>query len=74
MSQTLISFDPSLTVIERPPCPNCSGPMMFTGIASGPAGFDLRTFECVMCDYSEEVAVKTNMMGWINSSELRPPN
>jgi hypothetical protein len=48
--------------------------MMFTGIASGPAGFDLRTFECVLCDYTEEVAVKTNMMGWINSSELRPPN
>ena len=37
-------------------------------------GFDLRTFECVMCDYTEEVAVKTNMMGWINCRELRPPN
>jgi hypothetical protein len=45
--------------------------MMFTGIASGPAGFDLRTFECVLCDYTEEVAVKTNMMGWINSSEFK---
>ncbi|MEA2898863.1 MAG: hypothetical protein QOJ84_4478, partial [Bradyrhizobium sp.] len=22
----------------------------------------------------EDVAVKTNMMGWINSRELRPPN
>jgi hypothetical protein len=74
MSQTLISFDPSLAVIERPPCPNCKGPLMFTGIASGPAGFDLRTFQCVMCNYSEEIAVKTNMMGWINSRELRPPN
>jgi hypothetical protein len=74
MSRTLISFDPSLTVIERPPCPNCRGSMMFTGIASGPAGFDLRTFECVLCDYTEEVAVKTNMTGRIYSSELRPPN
>jgi hypothetical protein len=74
MSQTLTWFDPSLTVIERPACPNCHEPIMFTGIASGPAGFDLRTFECVMCNYTEEVAVPTNMMGWINSSELRPPN
>ena len=74
MSQTLTWFDPSLAVIERPACPNCHGPMMFTGIASGPAGFDLRTFECVMCNYAEDVPVKTNMMGWINSSELRPPN
>jgi hypothetical protein len=73
MSQTRISFDPSLTVIERPPCPNCRGPMMFTGIASGLAGFDVRTFECVMCNYSK-VAVDTHMMGWINSRELRPPD
>jgi hypothetical protein len=74
MSQTLVSFDPNLTVIERPPCLNCRGPMMFTDIASGPAGFDVRTFECVMCNYSEKVAVRINMMGWINSRELRPPN
>jgi hypothetical protein len=73
MSQALVSFDPGLAVIERPPCPNCHGPMMFTGIASGPPGFDVRTFECVMCNYAEEVAVKTKIMGWINSSELRPP-
>jgi hypothetical protein len=74
MPQTLISLDPSITAIERPPCPKCHGPMMFTGIASGPAGYDLRTFECVMCDYTERVAVETNMMAWINSSGLRPPN
>jgi hypothetical protein len=72
MPQSLISFDPSLTVIERPPCPKCHGPMMFTGI--GVAGFGLRIFECVMCDYAEKVPVRTNMMGWINSRELRPPH
>jgi hypothetical protein len=47
--------------------------MMFTAIASGPAGVDARTFECVSCDYLEKVAVETDLMGWINSRWLRPP-
>jgi hypothetical protein len=72
MPQTLIALDPSITAIERPSCPKCHGPM-FTGIASGPADYDSRTFECVMCPYIEKIAVETNMMGWINSSGLRRP-
>jgi hypothetical protein len=75
MSQTLTCFDPVVAVTVHPACPNCRGSMMATGIASGPAGFELRSFECLMCDYAEEtVPVKTNMMGWINSRELRSPN
>jgi hypothetical protein len=35
--------DPGLTDVERPPCPKCHGPMAFTGIVSGPNGFDIRT-------------------------------
>jgi len=45
-----ISLDPSLTSKQRPPCAKCDGQMMFTPIASGPAGVDARTFECVSCD------------------------
>ena len=63
-------IDPSL---KRPLCPKCRGSMMFTYIPSGPAGFDLRTFECVMCSNIEKVDIETKMMGWINSSGLRPP-
>ena len=68
-----ISLDPSLTSKQRPPCTKCDGQMMFTAIASGPAGVDARTFECVSCDYLEKVAVETDLMGWINSRWLRPP-
>ncbi|MEA2882736.1 MAG: hypothetical protein QOH32_1992 [Bradyrhizobium sp.] len=75
MSQTLTWFDPVVAGTVRPACPNCRGSMMFTGIASGPASFDLPSFECLVCDDAEETfPVKTNMMGWINSRELRPPN
>ena len=47
--------DPGLTDIERPPCPKCHGPMAFTGIMSGPNGFDIRTFECALCNSAEKV-------------------
>jgi hypothetical protein len=54
MSQTVTWFDPGLAGIERPPGLNCKGPVMFTGIASGTVGDDLRNFECVMCDDAED--------------------
>jgi len=47
--------------------------MMFTAMISGRPGFDIRTFECIACEYVEKVATGTSMMGWINSRELRPP-
>jgi hypothetical protein len=46
---------------------------MFTGMEWGPPGFDIRTFECMACDYVEKVTTGTKMMGWINSKGLRPP-
>jgi hypothetical protein len=48
--------------------------MMFKGTVMGPRGFDIRTFECIVCDYAETVMIGTNITGWINSRELRPPS
>jgi hypothetical protein len=45
--------------IERPPCPKCHGPMMFTGLLSGPDGLEVRAFECSLCNCSEKVTVET---------------
>ena len=59
--------------MERPPCTKCDEQMMFSVMISGPPGFDIRTFKCIACDHIEKVVVRTNMMNWINSSELRPP-
>jgi hypothetical protein len=73
MAHTDFSLDDRLAAIERPPCPKCDGQMLFTGMVLGPPGFDLRSFECIACKYAENVLVGTNMMGWINSSGLRPP-
>jgi hypothetical protein len=73
MPRDNISLDPSLTARERPPCAKCEGQMIFTGMISGPAGFDIRTFECIACDFVERVATGKNMMAWINSGGLRPP-
>jgi hypothetical protein len=75
MLQSFTWFDPVRGVTVRPACPICRGSMTFTGNASGPAGFELRSFKYLVCDDAEEaVPVKTNVMGWINSRELRPPN
>ena len=73
MAHTDFSLDDGLAAIERPPCPKCDGQMLFTGMVVGPRGFDIRSFECIACNYAEKVLVWTNMMGWINSSGLRPP-
>jgi hypothetical protein len=73
MTRADFSLDYSLAAIELPPCPKCDGQMLFTGMVVGPPGFDIRSFECIACNYAEKVLVWTNMMGWINSSGLRPP-
>jgi hypothetical protein len=74
MPHTDISFDPSLTAKERPPCTKCDGQMMFTRVVTGPLGFDVRTFECIACDFLETVVTGPKMMGWMNSRGLRPPS
>jgi hypothetical protein len=47
--------------------------MTFTGMASGPPGFDIRTFECRACNHVEKIAIGATTLGWINSRGLRPP-
>jgi hypothetical protein len=68
MPYTDVPPDPSLNSIVRPPCAKCDGQMIFTGIISGPVGVDVRTFECVSCNYLEKVAIETDQMGWIRFS------
>jgi hypothetical protein len=58
MPQALIA-DSGLSEIERPPCPKCHGPMIFTGTVLGSDGFDIRSFECTLCNCTEKVAVET---------------
>jgi hypothetical protein len=41
------------------PCPKCHGPMMFTGLVSGPNGLDVRTYECSLCNCTEKATVET---------------
>jgi hypothetical protein len=68
---------PSLWVIERPRCPNCETRMMLARIVPGPSGFDLRTFECGICEHvlNETIApdpMKSSLSGWLDG-ELRAP-
>jgi hypothetical protein len=58
MSQNALSLDPNFTVLERPPCPKCHGPMTLSDVTSGSAG-DMCTFECVICNLTEKVTVET---------------
>ena len=58
MSQNALSLDPNFTVLERPPCPKCHGPMTLSDVTSASAG-DTCTFECVMCNLTEKVTVET---------------
>lgn len=50
---------------------------MLVGIAPGPEGLELRTFECRKCDHSFTNAVAKDPMntvaaGWV-AGELKPP-
>jgi hypothetical protein len=71
------SAGPSLLSIERPPCPKCNSRMHLARIMPGPAGFDLRNFECERCVHVVTVTVATDpmksaKMGWL-AGELKPP-
>ena len=54
-----LSADPGLIEIERPPCPKCHGPMVFTGMVSGPDSLEVLTFECSLCNCTEKVTVES---------------
>ena len=69
--------EPCLIPIRRPGCPKCEGRMMLVGIAPGPVGLELRTFECRNCSHGFTNAVVKDPMttvaaGWI-TGELKAP-
>ena len=69
--------EPCLLPVRRPGCPKCAGRMMLVGIAPGPAGLELRTFECRNCNHGFTNAVVKDPMntvtaGWI-TGELKAP-
>jgi hypothetical protein len=66
-----------LLAIHRLHCPRCRTRMMLASISPGPAGFEIRTFDCSKCDHVEQVAIaldpmKSGDVGWL-VGELRPP-
>jgi len=48
----------TINVIPQRPCPHCGLKMMLARIEPSRPGFDLRTFECRECDYTESVVAK----------------
>jgi hypothetical protein len=47
----------SSRAIIRPPCPKCGTTMMLARIEPHTPGYDMRTFECPTCHYSESAVV-----------------
>jgi hypothetical protein len=58
MPQSHLRSEPSLLPIERPRCLKCYGRMMLARIEPGPAGSDLRTFECPKCEHVQKCLVE----------------
>ena len=48
----------SIMIILQPPCPACQTTTMLARITPGPAGFDIRTFECPACDHVHQCVVE----------------
>jgi hypothetical protein len=68
---------PPLSAIECLRCPHCQTRTNLAGIAPGPAGYELRTFECPRCDRVQRTLVVSDPMsgdvaGWLGG-ELKPP-
>ncbi len=65
--------------IQRPPCPACQTRTMLARITPGPAGFDIRTFECTACHTIHRSVVslidpmKSTETGRWLEGELRAP-
>jgi hypothetical protein len=74
----LLPTRPSLSPLERPRCAHCQTRTMLARIARGPAGYELRTFECPKCDRFQRTLVVSDPMsgdakGWLGG-ELKPPD
>jgi hypothetical protein len=50
----------STRAIVRPRCPKCVAIMMLASIDSQGTGYDMRTFECPVCDHPESEVVQFN--------------
>ena len=66
-----------LLAIQRLRCPKCRTRMLLSRISPGPAGFELRTFDCSNCDHVEKIAIASDPMksgdvGWL-VGELQAP-
>ena len=66
--------------ILQPLCPACQTRTMLARITPGPAGFDIRTFECPACDHIHQRVVELidpmkskETAAWL-AGELRAPN
>jgi hypothetical protein len=45
-------------IIARPACPTCTAQMYLARIEPEKPGYDLRTFECPMCQHVERAVVR----------------
>jgi len=69
---------PPPCVIERPRCQHCQARTMLARMAPGPAGYELRTFECPRCDHVQRALVVSDPMSgdareWLRG-ELKSPD
>jgi hypothetical protein len=67
-----------LSAIEGSRCPRCQTRTILAAIAPGPAGYELRIFECPKCDRVQRTLVVSDPMsgdarGWL-IGELKSPD
>jgi hypothetical protein len=65
--------------ISRPSCPTCATTTMLARVAHGLSGFDIRTFECPVCDQIHQIVIdladpmkSTKTNGWLHG-QLQAP-
>jgi hypothetical protein len=73
-----IPTSPWLCAIERPRCLRCQTRTLLASIAPGPAGYELRVFECPKCEGVQRTLVVSDPMrgdakGWLGGG-LKPPD
>lgn len=67
-----------MTTLCRPCCPKCQTTTMLARITPGPAGFEIRTFECPACDQVHQTVEPTDPMkcvtthGWLRGQLSAP--
>ncbi len=68
-----------MSIHQGPSCPLCQAPTGLAHITTGPSGFDIRTFECPVCDHVHQHVVdlidpmkSEEAAGWLRG-ELRAP-